>query len=429
MIKKEMGPKASIVSTKSVPARKSLFRVIPAQIQVEAVVEERFLNHQQLEYFNTAVANNKKPKSKSKFTALGLPSLASQILERQSEKQQVVVKTGPAEEEKIVQEYREMRNKLKKLEEENKELKQQLESLVQNQSEISVIQKSLKPVALQKKEKLPPKKKEGASFSQIVDEVSCYLQSKGVNETVLKKWGMEIANLPPGTKFEDVMDASINYFLEQFPQVPEKLERRMSFIGPEKSGKSSVIMKLAYALKAQKKKVAILTLDVTDYTTLQDYEEFGNTMDIPVLPIRQNKMYDKAIKDFQDYDHILLDTYSVSYHDRSAIKRLSKRLENFGTVNMVVYPGNNADVELTLESYKDFCIDGLVFTHLDECNQPGLFYNTIHEIEKPVYYFGIGSQVPEDFEEATSERLVALLFDLDETMSEKTSSHPIQVEM
>jgi len=49
---------------------------------------------------------------------------------------------------------------------------------------------------------------------------------------------------------------------------------------------------------------------------------------------------------------------------------------------------------------------------LDESVQHGLIYNFQKKFGTPLHSFGIGPKVPEDFEAATKERVVDLIFKL-----------------
>ena len=54
--------------------------------------------------------------------------------------------------------------------------------------------------------------------------------------------------------------------------------------------------------------------------------------------------------------------------------------------------------------------DDVIFTSLDETTHHGLIFNFQEKFERPLHSFGIGSAIPEDFEPATKERVVDLIF-------------------
>jgi flagellar biosynthesis protein FlhF len=55
---------------------------------------------------------------------------------------------------------------------------------------------------------------------------------------------------------------------------------------------------------------------------------------------------------------------------------------------------------------------GIIFSKLDEATTFGCIYNISHRAKLPLLYFTTGQRVPEDLEEATPERLAALILDL-----------------
>ena len=78
----------------------------------------------------------------------------------------------------------------------------------------------------------------------------------------------------------------------------------------------------------------------------------------------------------------------------------------------LVLPANAKDQDATelgrryaVVGYKD-----VIFTGLDESTQHGTIYNFMRRFDVPLHSFGIGPRVPEDFEFATKERLLDLLF-------------------
>jgi flagellar biosynthesis protein FlhF len=54
----------------------------------------------------------------------------------------------------------------------------------------------------------------------------------------------------------------------------------------------------------------------------------------------------------------------------------------------------------------------VIFTALDEVTQHGTIYNFVRQTNQPLFGFGIGPKVPDDFERATPERVVDLIMDL-----------------
>ena len=54
----------------------------------------------------------------------------------------------------------------------------------------------------------------------------------------------------------------------------------------------------------------------------------------------------------------------------------------------------------------------VIFTHIDESSQYGLIYNFQKRFEVPIHSFSTGPKIPEDYEPATKEKYVDLIFKL-----------------
>jgi flagellar biosynthesis protein FlhF len=66
-------------------------------------------------------------------------------------------------------------------------------------------------------------------------------------------------------------------------------------------------------------------------------------------------------------------------------------------------------LELT-ERYRMVKPTDVVFNKLDEAVSHGLIYNYQKKVDLPLFTFGVGPALPEDFEFATKERLIDLIF-------------------
>ena len=69
--------------------------------------------------------------------------------------------------------------------------------------------------------------------------------------------------------------------------------------------------------------------------------------------------------------------------------------------------------------FKSIGFDDVIYTHLDEPKYCGMIYNFQNIFDVPAHSFSIGSQIPEDFEAATKERFVDLLFNLSNRRKEE----------
>ena len=86
---------------------------------------------------------------------------------------------------------------------------------------------------------------------------------------------------------------------------------------------------------------------------------------------------------------------------------------------MISALAKDADIVEVANNYRKVNFDDVIFTRLDETVQHGVIYNFIHRFNVPIHSFGIGPAIPEDFEMATKERLVDLIFKLTKFRKER----------
>jgi len=64
------------------------------------------------------------------------------------------------------------------------------------------------------------------------------------------------------------------------------------------------------------------------------------------------------------------------------------------------------------QTYLGIGFNDVLFTHIDESSQYGLIYNFQKRFEVPIHSFSTGPKIPEDYEFATREKYVDLIFNL-----------------
>ena len=144
LIKQEMGPKASIVSTVTIPAKRTLFRFTPSLVEVVATVDEKHLTHEQLTHLSGEVTENlPKTEKRGGFLSVIFPATKPEGMFQPGLKQGRA-SMEPREEMAEVSDTRELRATLRRLETENRELKRQLAILADSQDEFNLELKGIK---------------------------------------------------------------------------------------------------------------------------------------------------------------------------------------------------------------------------------------------------------------------------------------------
>jgi flagellar biosynthesis protein FlhF len=114
-------------------------------------------------------------------------------------------------------------------------------------------------------------------------------------------------------------------------------------------------------------------------------------------------------------DYILIDTMGSSPYDRNKIEQIYECLRSntteFTIDVVLVMPSSikYEDLTMTYERFSSLGIDSLMFTKLDETRGFGNIFSLAYETKKPISYFSVGQEVPEDLVTANSDFLVECL--------------------
>ena len=73
---------------------------------------------------------------------------------------------------------------------------------------------------------------------------------------------------------------------------------------------------------------------------------------------------------------------------------------------------SHEDVSRLTKRYQSIGFSDVILTKLDESSRHGEIINLAHEWKVALHSFGIGPHIPEDYEQATKERVVDLIFKL-----------------
>lgn len=193
----------------------------------------------------------------------------------------------------------------------------------------------------------------------------------------------------------------------------------MMLVGPTGVGKTTTLAKLAarYSRLLNKNyKVGIITLDTYRIGAVDQLMFYAKKMKLSIDTVVDTEEFVNALDSLKYCDYILIDTVGSSQHDRAKLESLKSFIN--------ADPNTKIDVSLVMsattkyEDLKDIYhtfsmlgIDTLIFTKLDETHSYGNVFSLIYETKKPVSYFSIGQEVPNDLSVATSDFLIDCLLD------------------
>jgi flagellar biosynthesis protein FlhF len=277
---------------------------------------------------------------------------------------------------------------------------------------LKFLQASMWEIANKNELQLPPE------FSEIY----ALSRASGINEKHLDEiMKLTIKYMP--LKMRKNSQTIKRYFYTLLKKmIPVRMEREitpphkkiMMFVGPTGVGKTTTIAKLAarFAYKLSKRhKVGIITLDTYRIGAVEQLMTYAKMMRLPIETVVDPSDFSLALESLRHNEYILIDTVGSSQHDKEKIEKLSNflKVDTFAEININLVLSAVTKYDDLLDIYKNFSIlpiDTLVFTKLDETKNYGNIFSLLIETKKPVSYFSIGQEVPDDLTQAGADYLL-----------------------
>jgi len=187
------------------------------------------------------------------------------------------------------------------------------------------------------------------------------------------------------------------------------------FVGAAGSGKTTALVRMAsHLVVRENKKVAILSADTFKVGAADQMRIYAQILNVPFSVIRNASDWYHIMNYMNSVDYILVDYPGLSLRNAEEgmnLKRLMPPATLKTRVHLVLSTlAKDQDVTELGRRYSVLDYHDVIFTGLDESVQHGTIYNFMRRFDVPLHSFGIGPRVPEDFEFATKERVLDLLF-------------------
>jgi len=218
--------------------------------------------------------------------------------------------------------------------------------------------------------------------------------------------------------FRTILRKMVPIRREMTPEIGRK--KVMMLVGPTGVGKTTSIAKLAarYSYLMQKKyKVGLIVLDTYRIGAVEQLMQYARMMRLGIETVVDPPEFSQALDSLKYCDYILIDTMGSSPYDRDKIEKiyecLGSNTTEYNIDVVLVLPSSikYEDLFITYEKFSSLGIDSLMFTKLDETVGFGNIFSLAYEVKKPISYFSVGQEVPEDLTVATSDFLIECLLD------------------
>lgn len=187
------------------------------------------------------------------------------------------------------------------------------------------------------------------------------------------------------------------------------------FVGAPGSGKTSALVKMAsHYVVREGKKVALLTTDTYKVGASDQMKIFAQILNVPFSIIRNPGDWEVIARYLNNVDCILVDFPGLSLKSETE-KELIQKLIPPQSLNPKIHLVLSAlakdhDITELAKRYAALEYQDVIFNCLDESAYHGSIYNFVRRFNVPLHSFGIGPKVPEDFEYASKERVLDLIF-------------------
>lgn len=185
-----------------------------------------------------------------------------------------------------------------------------------------------------------------------------------------------------------------------------KQQQRIALVGPTGVGKTTTLAKIAAAyLSKYSNSIALMTIDTYRIAAVEQLKVYGEIMHLPVDVIITPEQLEKAIDRHRDKELILIDTAGRSPRDSYCIEELGAFLKPELNIDKhLVLSASTRERELldAIERFQGLGITHTIFTKIDECANLGILLNVQIQNANPLSYFANGQRVPEDLLEASS---------------------------
>jgi flagellar biosynthesis protein FlhF len=190
-------------------------------------------------------------------------------------------------------------------------------------------------------------------------------------------------------------------------------ERRViALVGQTGVGKTTTIAKLAArAALVEHRQVAIISLDTFRVGGEEQMRTFADLIGVPLSLCTTREQLLTALAARRRCDRVYIDTAGRSPRDAGAQHELEELLGGVDGLELhlcLPAAASAGAIDRAFARHERLGVDRLLFTKLDEADDLAQLVRAPARLARPIAHVTTGQRVPEDLEDATIERLLAL---------------------
>jgi len=399
-MKKELGPEAIILHTRKLPKHSLIKSLGREQVEITAATDEQ--TH-----------------LKESF----IPALPGALARRNSAEQDA----GVYSKKNVKQTYNTVMNQaMNQVSEEEENVVESLKKMTESfEQQIPSVQKAASS-SVRETSDIVQLKSDVEDIKSLLHHVAQQLQYKHFGELpgtlkeayinllqqdVDEKYALTLANsvmkriqpdqISSRSVVEQVLLQSISHAIPVAVKgKQQKKNKVVVLVGPTGVGKTTTIAKLAAIEKlVHGKNVALISCDTYRIGAIEQLKTFAVIADIPMQVVYKTPDLSSALKKFQRYDVVFIDTVGRSQKAKKELQDIKKIVQSAKAdeVHLVVSGQTNTATLLDIvEHFSVVSPTHLIFSKLDEAAIFGPLYNIVQKTKIPVSYFTTGQAVPDD---------------------------------
>ncbi|MBN1906035.1 MAG: hypothetical protein JW927_13160 [Deltaproteobacteria bacterium] len=272
-------------------------------------------------------------------------------------------------------------------------------------------------------------------FDRDIREKYNYLKTLGINRNLIGKIMSENRRESPSNSQgrSHLLQESLLKVMTKIKidteRDTEKGQKIYTFIGPTGVGKTTTLAKLAAQSALNRgMKTAMITLDTFRIAAAAQLEAYARIMGLPVEVAVSGKELNNAIRKYNDYDRIYIDTAGRSPNSDQGNRDIMNLFRDNANVHgylVLSATTHYKNMVHASERFENLPFHSYIFSKLDETDDLSPMINFLILKEKPVSYFTTGQQVPEDIEIASRKKMASILLSGIKEKSHRVSSEGI----